>query len=137
MNYYNQHLTFKSSAAIIPKHQLQKGMIVQNRYKNLKGETKDYMFLILNPEIKGKVHVLNLNEFTSTRFNELARTTGVRIIPKESSQRFYYNKLAASMESLYNNSYRTLFINNMALVQLIDYKFDSDIEDMIDRKATQ
>ena len=117
-------------------------MVIQNRYKNQKGETKDYMFLVLNPEHRGKVHVLNLNEFTTTRFNELARQTGVRIIPKfkkrglimprltmiESSQRFYYGMLARDMEVLYNNSYRTLFINKMQLVQLIDYKFDDDIQ---------
>ena len=143
MNYFNQHLTFKQSAAIIPKHQLQKGMIIQNRYRNLEDKIKDYMFLILNPEFRGKVHVLNLNEISTIRFNELARQTGVRIIPKfrkrgliipklimkESSNRFYYSKLAINMEKLYNNSYRTLFLNKMQLVQLIDYKFDEDIED--------
>jgi hypothetical protein len=37
------------------------------------------------------------------------------------------------MESLYNNSYRTLFLNNMQLVQLIDYKFDQDVDELIDR----
>ena len=146
-NFYNQHLMKKKSSIIIPKHQLQKGMVVQNRYKNQQGETKDYMFLILNPEFKNKVHVLNLNEFTVTRFNDLARKTGIRVIPKfkkrglimprltmiESSQRFYYSKLAVDMESLYNNSYRTLFINSMNLVQLMDYQFDDDIEEQIDR----
>jgi len=151
MSYYSQHLTFKQSAVIIPKHQLQKGMVIQNRYKNIKGETKDYIFLILNPKFRDKVHVLNLNEFTNGRFNELARTTGIRIIPRfkkrgliiprltmiESSNRFYHSKLATNMENLYNNSYRTLFINNMQLVQLIDYRFDSDVDDTIDRNPTK
>ena len=109
------------------------------------------MFLILNPEHLSKVHVLSLNEFTNSRFNSLARQTGIRIIPKfkkrgliiprltmiESSQRFYYGKLAVNMEALYNNSYRTLFINNMQLVQLIDYRFDKDIDDMIDRNPSK
>tara|TARA_R110000787_G_scaffold187978_1_gene299802 strand:+ start:338 stop:724 length:387 start_codon:yes stop_codon:yes gene_type:complete len=119
-------------------------MVIQNRYKNQKGETKDYMFLILNPEFRNKVHVLNLNEISTVRFNDLARLTGVRIIPKfkrrgliiprltmiESSQRFYYSKLSGNMETLYNNSYRTLFVANMQIVQLIDYNFDSDIQNM-------
>jgi len=147
MNFFNQHLTFKQSAVIIPKHQLQKGMVVQNRYKNQKGETKDYMFLILNPDYYKKVHVLNLNEFSNMRFNDLARDTGIRLIPRfkkrgliiprltmvESSQRFYYGRLAINIEKLYNNSYRTLFLKNMQLVQLIDYRFDQDIEDTLDR----
>jgi hypothetical protein len=150
MNYHNQHLTFKQSAVIIPKHQLQKGMVIQNRYKNLEGITKDYFFLILNPEYLRKVHVLSLNEISNIRFNELARKTGIRIIPRfkkrgliiprltmiESSQRFYNSKLAAGMETLYNNSYRTLFLNNMQLVQLIDYRFDQDVDDLIDRNPS-
>jgi len=142
-NYFGQHLTNKLSAVIVPKSGLQKGMVVQTRYKNLEGETKDYMFLILNSFFRGKVHVLSLNEFTVIRFNDLARETGTRIIPKfkkrgldipkliisESSQRFYHGTLmrGGDMERLYNNSYRTLFVNKMALCQLIDYDFDDDV----------
>ena len=142
-NFFGQHLTNKLSAAIIPKTQLEKGMVIQTRYQNIKGETNDYMFLVLNPLYLTKVHVLSLNEFTVVRFNELARETGIRMIPKfrkrglditklimrESSQRFYYGKLmrGGDMERIYNNSYRTLFINKLALCQLIDYDFDDDI----------
>ena len=128
---------------IIPKAQLQKGMVIQSRYKNLEGETKDYMFLVLQPLYLGKTHMLSLNEFTVLRLNELARETGIRMIPKfkkrgldipklimrESAQRFYYGTLArgGDMERLYNNSYRTLFLANLQLVQLIDYNFDESI----------
>ena len=142
-NYFGQHLTNKLSAAIIPKSDLQKGMIIQTRYRNLEGVSKDYMFLILQPLYIGKVHVLSLNEFTEYRLNELAKETNVRIIPKykkrgldipklvinESAQRFYYGKLqrGSDMLSLYNNSYRTLFVNKIALCQLIDYDFDPDV----------
>jgi hypothetical protein len=142
-NFFGQHLTNKLSAQIIPKTQLQKGMVVQTRYQNLEGKTSDYMFLILNPLYLTKIHVLSLNEFTVIRFNELARETGIRMIPKfrkrgldipklvmsESSQRFYYGKLmrGGDMERLYNNSYRTLFVNKLAMCQLIDYDFDDDI----------
>ena len=140
-NYYNQHLIKMFSRVIIPKGDLQKGMVISNLYKNLKGETKTYMFLVLNPFFKNKVHVLSLNEFTVARFNELTRTTGIRmihkykkrglVIPKltmrESSNRFYYGQLAMNMEKLYNNSYRTLLFNSMGMVTLIDYQFDDDI----------
>ena len=142
-NFFAQHLTNKLSAMIIPKAQLQKGMVIQSRYKNLEGETKDYMFLVLHPLYLGKAHMLSLNEFTVLRFNELAFETGVRIIPKykkrgldipklimrESAQRFYHSTLArgGDMERLYNNSYRTLFLANLQLVQLIDYNFDEKI----------
>ena len=143
MNYYGQHITNKNSSVIIPKVDLQKGMIIQNRYMNIEHETKPYVFLILNSLFRGKIHVLSLNEFSVKIFNSLARKTGVRLIPKykkraldmpklimrESSNRFYHNKLMSgkNMEQLYNNGYRTLFPQKLGLIQLIDYRFDDDI----------
>tara|TARA_R110001592_G_scaffold215613_2_gene468998 strand:+ start:3165 stop:3620 length:456 start_codon:yes stop_codon:yes gene_type:complete len=142
-SFFGQHLTNKLSAAIVPKSGLEKGMVIQTRYKTLEGKTTDYMFLILQPLYLGKVHVLSLNEFTVIRLNELAKETGLRVIPKfrkrglaipklimnESAQRFYHGKLmrGGDMKRLYNNSYRTLFQNKMALCQLIDYDFDDSI----------
>ena len=142
MNYYGQHITNQNSSVIIPKTDLRKGMIIHNRYKNMEDEVKPYMFLVLNPAFHGKVHVLSLNEFSIKIFNDLARKVGVRLIHKykkraldipklimrESSNRFYHHKLAGDrMEKLYNNSYRTLFIGRIGLIQLIDYRFDDDI----------
>ena len=145
-NYYTQHLTFKKSAMIIPKNKLQKGMVIQNRYRNLEDKTKDYIFLVLQPLWLEKVHVLSLNEFSNIRFNDLAKETGLKVIPKfrklgldipklimrKSAQRFYYGRLAKDMERYYNNGYRTLFLRRMGLVQLIDYDFDKDVMDLSD-----
>jgi len=143
-NYFAQHLTNKLSAAIVPKSGLEKGMVIQTRYKNLENETSDYIFLVLQPGFKGKIHTLSLNEFTVSRFKELAASTGIRLIPRfrqrgldipklimnESAQRFYHSKLmrGGDMERLYNNSYRTLFSNKLALCQLIDYDFGDNIK---------
>ena len=118
-------------------------MVIQSRYTNKEGEIKPYLFLILNPSFRGKVHVLSLNEFSIKIFNSLARKTGVRIIPKfrkraliipklimtESSNRFYHRKLMVGkeMERLYNNGYRTLFGSKLGLIQLVDYRFEEDI----------
>jgi len=140
-NYYNQHLMKMNSRLIIPKKDLQKGMVVSNLYQNREGEKKNYMFLILNPLFRGVTHVLNLNEFSTTHFNALARDTGIREIPRykkraldipklvmeQSSMRFYIGTLRSDMKRIYNNGYRTLFLNKMGLVQLIDYDFDDDI----------
>jgi hypothetical protein len=142
MDFYNQHLTFKQSSVIIPKAQLQKGMVIQTMYKNQKDKLNPYMLLVLNPDFKRKIHVLSLNKISNYRFNELAKDTGIKIIPKfkkrgliipklimsESSNRFYYGMLAPRMKKTYNNSYRTLFINSMQLVQIIDYAFDKEVE---------
>ena len=83
-NFFNQHLANRQSMTIIPKFDLQKGMIIQNRYKSKDGKTRDYMFCVLNPlyRLDMKVHVLSLNEMTKIQFNHMARRTGVRIIPK-------------------------------------------------------
>jgi len=146
INYYNHHLSHKESSIIIPKSQLQKGMVIQTNYKNQQNKRKPYIFVVLNSEFRGKVHLLSLNEMTVKQMNDMARRIGIRYIPKfkkkglnfeklimtESSNRFYNHKLANNMDRWYNNSYRTFFVKHLSLVQLIDYKFDKDIEDMMD-----
>jgi len=140
-NYYTQHLMKMQSRITIPKADLQKGMVITNLYENLENVKKRYMFLILNPVYQNKVHVLSLNEFSIIKFNDLAQDTGIKIIPKykkrgldipklimeSSSQRFYIGTLRKNLKNLYNNSYRTLFLNKLGLVQLIDYDFDNDV----------
>ena len=140
-NYYNQHLMKMQSRIIIPKGDLQKGMVVSNLYETIQGDKNKYMFLILNPVFQGKVHVLNLNEFSTIHFNNLAKDTGIveiikykkraldipKLIMEESSRRFYIGKLRQDLKRFYNNSYRTLFLNKMGMIQLIDYDFDDDI----------
>ena len=87
------------------------------------------------------VHVLNLNEFSTINFNNLAKDTGIveikkykkraldipKLIMEESSARFYVGTIRQDLKRYYNNSYRTLFLNKMGLVQLIDYAFDDDV----------
>lgn len=140
-NYYNMHLMKMQSRLIIPKNDLQKGMVVSNLYENRQGEKKQYMFLILNPGFRNMVHVLNLNEISTIVFNNVARDTGIRMIPKykkraldipklimeESSNRFYIRTLKQDLAKFYNNSYRTLFLQKMGLLQLIDYQFDDNV----------
>jgi len=143
INYYNTHLTKKESSVIIPKSALEKGMIIQARYTSSDHAARPYMFVVLNRNFRGKVHLLSLNEMTTYQLNDMARKTGTRVIPKfkkrgldlekliilESSNRFYHRKLAGNMDRLYNHSYRTFFLNKIGLVQLIDYRFDKDIEE--------
>jgi len=142
INYYNSHVGKKQSSLIIPKYDLQKGMIVQANYQTQDKKLKPYMFVVLNREFRGKVHLLSLNEMSPIQLNNMARRVGVRVIPKfkkrgldfekiimtESSNRFYNSKLAGNMDSWYNDSYRTFFLKNIRLIQLIDYKWDEDIE---------
>jgi hypothetical protein len=144
-NYYNQHIRSKESTVVITKNLLEKGMIIQSRYKNLAGKSKDYMFVVLNKSFEGKVHLLSLNEMSPVQLNNLARKTGVRWIPKyekrgldfeklimkESSSRFYHKNLAKGMDRDFNNSYRTFFADKLTGVKLVDYLFDEDIENLL------
>jgi len=130
---------------IITQSQLEKGMIIQSRYTNLDNKSNNYMFVVLNGGFDGKIHLLSLNEMTSKQLNDMARRTGIRMIPRfqkrgldfeklvmnESSRRFYHRKLAKNMDKMYNNSYRTFFTNKLRSVFLVDYRFDKDIEDML------
>ena len=142
VNYYNSHVSKKQSSIIIPKYDLQKGMIIQANYQTQENGLKPYMFVVLNREFRGKVHLLSLNKMTPIQLNNMARRVGVRVIPKfkkrgldfekiimtESSNRFYNSKIASNMDTWYNDSYRTFFLKNIRLIQLIDYKWDEDIE---------
>ena len=83
----------KGKRILIRKNALQKGMIVDARYRALDEEgkpsnIKKYMLLILNPGYKGKtdtkrkVHALTLNNFTPMILNKLAEKVGLVYIPK-------------------------------------------------------
>jgi len=145
VNHYNTHISNRETSIIIPKFDLQKGMIINCRYRKLDNKYKNYMFVVLNGNYRGKVHLLSLNEMTVKQLNDMARRIGIRVIPKfkkrgldfeklimtESSNRFYHSKISSKMDLWYNNSYRTFFAKKMGIVQLIDYKFDKDVEAMI------
>ena len=43
-NYFNQHLTRMESMVVIPKSDLQKGMIIRNKYQTIDDGLKEYFF---------------------------------------------------------------------------------------------
>jgi len=117
---------------------LQKGMVIKCRYNPEGSNASDYILLILQPKHNGMVHALSLKEFNSSVFKSLATKTGIRTvlssrfkaldIPKldlnTSSNRFYTSILKGDMSSKYNISYRTLNINNMSNLQIVEYDFE-------------
>ena len=72
-------------------------------------------FLIINPLYLGKVHTLSLNQFTTVIFNDLARETGVRIIPK-------YKKRGKPIEDIASKLEVVLTPFEIALTQLEELK---------------
>jgi|TARA_R110000764_G_scaffold61066_3_gene130536 hypothetical protein len=112
-------------------------MIVSGKYNSQDNGSSDYVILVLQPNYEGKLHGLSLAEVDLGTIKDLAKDIGTTIIrsnrfrtlqiPKlemySSSKRFYSSKLKATMESQWNNSYRTFDLKNFTSLMLLDYKF--------------
>lgn len=136
-NFLREHKLNINRKLIIPRYQLQKGMIVSGKYNSQDNESSDYVILVLQPNYEGKLHGLSLAEVDLGTIKDLAKDIGTTIIrsnrfrtlqiPKlemySSSKRFYSSKLKATMESQWNNSYRTFDLKNFTSLMLLDYKF--------------
>ena len=135
--YLREHRINVNKSLLIPKSQLQKGMIVSGRYKSQEGGSSDYIVLILQPNWEKKIHGLSLKEVDPGVIKDLAARVGTKLvygnrfkqlqIPKlimnQSSYRFYNSKLKGPMASEYNTSYRTFNMNGFSNVFLLDYDF--------------
>ena len=136
-NFLREHKLNINRKLIIPRYQLQKGMIVSGKYNSQDNGSSDYVILVLQPNYEGKLHGLSLAEVDLGTIKDLAKDIGTTIIrsnrfrtlqiPKlemyGSSRRFYSSKLKATMESQWNNSYRTFDLKNFTSLMLLDYKF--------------
>lgn len=136
-NFLREHKLNIDRKLIIPRYQLQKGMIVSGKYNSQDNGSSDYVILVLQPNYEGKLHGLSLAEVDLGTIKNLAKDIGTTIIrsnrfrtlqiPKlemySSSKRFYSSKLKATMESQWNNSYRTFDLKNFTSLMLLDYKF--------------
>jgi len=139
--YTNQYLRAVKRRFSIGKMKLEAGMVVEIRYV-VKGENKKvhkYMVLILNPNYKKYLHCLRISEIKPVWFKRLVEQVGLEscealpqcdrlnvqqlALDEKNSRRFYYKHLKKDMHRKYNDSYRTLIINNqMRAVSL--YQFD-------------
>ena len=136
-NFLREHKLNINRKLIIPRYQLQKGMIVSGKYNSQDNGSSDYVILVLQPNYEGKLHGLSLAEVDLGTIKDLAKDIGTTIIrsnrfrtlqiPKlemySSSKRFYSSNLKATMESQWNNSYRTFDLKNFTSLMLLDYKF--------------
>lgn len=134
-NFLKEHQLNVNKKLIIPKFQLQKGMVVSGKYKSQEGGSSEYIILVLQPNYEGKLHGLSLKEFKPQIVKNLASDVGTTLIyanrfrqlqiPKlqliASSKRFYNSKLKKTMESTFNTSYRTFNLNGFSSLMLLDY----------------
>ena len=141
MNYLNEHRYKSEGLQRVTYGQLEKGMIVSCRYTNRKGTSKSLFILILNPGYRGKIHALTLERFSVKDLNNLAKTVGVRLIPRFSirglnfpklemiqSSRRFYGSFLRDVKTKYDDCYRTYFTDKLTATFVVDYKFDDDIE---------
>ena len=95
-NYYNQHLIKMFSRIIIPKNDLQKGMIISNLYKNINGEKKNYNDKLATQA--GKLHqrqtqmkaVKLINKKIGSLVGELKKLQGGKVL--ETVKKSHANK---------------------------------------------
>jgi hypothetical protein len=123
---------------MISKSKLTEGMIVKCRYTSQDQSGGEYILLVLDVNYKGQLHALSLNEFNSGTFRNLAKKLGTSPISQPgfeknniskinlpgSPRAMYEGILKAKMGSKYNTSYRTLDINKMSGVLLLEYNFE-------------
>tara|TARA_R100001377_G_scaffold82636_1_gene63233 strand:- start:52 stop:501 length:450 start_codon:yes stop_codon:yes gene_type:complete len=142
-SHLNEHTTRINKRVIVPVSRLQKGMVVESRYKPQDSEAKRYMLLILQPKYNNFVHALNLDVFSYRAFDELALEQGLRYIPsfakyrginmpklilETSSRRFYFSNLKSKLKNDFNRAYRTMNYNKFSTISLVDYKFSIDTQ---------
>ena len=156
MGKINQHRTRIRKSYKYSKGAIEKGMICEMSYQRrvVKGESKlelkKYIIVILNPNFKGYLHAMSLEEVSSSQLNSLATTWGLQSIGKghaiavdgvltglripkltmnEGSGRFYssqFSKLKGTMV----DSYRTFNIKQVGgQLTVIDYEWDKQIFD--------
>ena len=145
MNYLNVHTARIESRLIIPVGRLEKGMIIEARYNPEDHDARRYMLLVLQPNWRGMVHAITLNNCSYFHFDNLAREQGTRIIPRfkryreiiipkliinESSKRFYSGVLKPRLKSEFGRGYRTFFVKKFGVVSLVNYKFSTSVEDI-------
>jgi hypothetical protein len=142
--FYNAHKLNIEQDFVVSYNLIQKGMVLEFKYKTLESGIKHYMVVVLNSLYEGKLHALTLNNFTPFIFNRMAEKLGVvyskriqklrllnipHLIMEASSKRFYNADIKPFIEQKgrLNYSYRTFFKNKIGLVNAVNYKFKPSI----------
>ena len=126
---------------------LEAGMLAECRYTDLKGQSGRQLICILNPYHYGKVHAISLDKVTYNNWNRWVGKVGLRAIdnfpelkaldiPKlqivGSPRTFYKGMLKVQFGSdTYGmaDSYRTYLYGSMKGIQVVNYKFNSKLEE--------
>ena len=154
MSKITQHKTRIKQRYNYSKSSLEQGMIVEMTYKRRvkKGdptrlETKKYMVVVLNPDYKGYLHAISLENVSSVQLNNLGNDWGLDNVSKGSaiitkgiltglkipkiqmvgsSGRFYSAEFAKTKPPIID-SYRTFDVKNVGSVVVVDYEWDKPV----------
>ena len=142
MKHIQSHLKHGRTRYPIRPLEVEKGMVVFFRYTTLKDENRQYVGCVLNPDYYKKMHILAMNEVKLFDFRNFAKNFGLRYIPQfqkskavdlpkinmaMSSKRIYEGLVKKELEKTLNQSYRTLIIQNISGLQILDYDFGPDL----------
>jgi len=142
----NEHLVRVKAKYPINYGSLERGMIIETRYKGLSGGSKRQVLVVLNAEHLRKTHCLSLDKITFSNFNRWVENVGVRtlvnpeilavdipILEMTADPRSFYKTIlkATTRTNSFGmgDAYRTFFTTKLRGLQLLDYKFNSKIEE--------
>lgn len=126
---------------------LERGMLVECRYKGLEGASKRQVLVILNAEHLKKTHCMSLDKVSYSAFNRWVESIGLRTLdttPEIKALDIPVLQMGADPKNFYTtvlrstyrtdtfglgDSYRTLFTAKLRGIQLLDYKFNSKVEE--------
>ena len=137
-SYYNIHLKKTTDPTPIPKTKLERGMVIQIKYKK-DNKSKPYLVFVLQPQwpntVEGKLHGLSLDVIPPNKLLKIAdiydevlsnskkvrKLDLAKIKIDESSKLFYTSEIKT--EKQLKNGYRTFNLMDIESIQAVNYNW--------------
>jgi len=137
-SYYNIHLKKTTDPTPIPKTKLERGMVIQIKYKK-DNKSKPYLVFVLQPKWpntdEGKLHGLSLDVIPPNKLLKIAdiydevlsnskkvrKLDLAKIKINESSKLFYTSEIKKEKEL--KNGYRTFNLMDIESIQAVNYNW--------------
>jgi len=137
-SYYNIHLKKTTDPTPIPKTKLERGMVIQIKYKK-DNKSKPYLVFVLQPQwpntVEGKLHGLSLDVIPPNKLLKIAdiydevlsnskkvrKLDLAKIKIDESSKLFYTSEIKT--EKQLKNGYRTFNLMDIESIKAVNYNW--------------
>lgn len=136
--YTNTHQSNVLDEINIPNSKIKRGMMIKVRYQKQSGETKNGLYLVLDPNYKARMHVLDLDYispqmlktklFKHTKYKQpLMETINGRQYSRlefsANSRNIYQSVISNLVNDGFGPSYRTLIPTKITQPRLVSYEW--------------